>query len=218
MKRTILILAAALSLSACSTLGDITGLSDTAVRVAEAVTDENTSTAKGATAGMSSSDAANVLINRDYYNAVKAVHGAGKGEARAPLVEIEARDGQPITINAKSFKVYSPPPQGGAAALSIAQPREVESTGIKWFREVRRGLAEVLIPWKAIDESNNTARQANTNATAVRQTELGVVNNAVIGSQGIAGQAITTFKPAEPIIITTPAPAAEPTSTEAPAE
>lgn len=207
----ILMAVSTLAMTACAGM-DIGGLADPVVRVAETVTDENTST-KGATAGMSSSDAANVLINRDYYNAVKAIAGADKGSAR-PILEIESRDGKPIVIDAKSVKVYAPPAGGGSAQMALQAPREVESNGIKWFREVRRGLAEVFVPWTLIRENADTARLANTNATAVRQTELGVMNNAVTGSQDIAGQAITTYKPT---IVTVPAAASGATET-APAE
>ena len=221
MKRILIILAAALSLSACSTLGDVAGLSDTAVKVAEAVTDENTSTAKGATAGMSSSDTANVLMNRDYYNAVKAVAGAGDKGARSSLVEIESHDGKPIVIDAKSFKVYAPPQQQAVSAgLGLQRPVTIESNGIKWFREIKEaaiGTLQTVLPWKMVREQGKTIRHESDNNTAARITELGVVNNAVTGSQSIAGQAITTFKPATPIII--PAPAAAPAATEAtPAE
>lgn len=200
MIRTLLLLpalVAALTLSACSSLGISPELAEPLVRVAESALDENTST-KGATAGMSSSDAANVLINRDYYGAIKALAGAGKGEARAPLVEIEARDGQPITINAKSFKVYAPPAQGSGAGLSLAAPREVESNSIKWFREIRRGLAEVFLPWRAVERGADTQQLRITTDAAIRQTELGVLGGAVTGAQGLAGQVIGTYAPAEP--------------------
>jgi hypothetical protein len=210
MKRIITAALLALSLAGCSTLGDMAGLSDTVVKVAETVTDENTSTAKGTTAGMSSSDAANVLMNRDYYNAVKAVAGAGDKGARSSLVEIESHDGKPIVIDAKSFKVYAPPQQQAVSAgLGLQRPVTVESNGIKWFREIKEavlGTAQVVLPWKMVREQGKTIRHESDNNTAARITELGVVNNAVTGSQSIAGQAITTFKPATPIII--PAPAA----------
>ena len=196
MKKALISAALALlALTGCAGV-DIAALADPLVRVAEAATDENTSTAKGATAGMSSSDAANVLMTRDYYSALKAVHGAGKGAERAPLVEIEARDGKPITIDAKSFRVYAPPAQG-AQGIAIAQPKEVESAGIKWFREIRRGLAEVFLPWRAVERGADTAQLRITTDAAVRQTELGVINNAVTGSQDLAGQVIETYTPAD---------------------
>lgn len=210
MKRLLSLIAlgllAAITLPGCAGM-NLAGLADPLVRVAETVTDENTS-AKGATAGMSSSDAANVLINRDYYGAVKAMAGAGKGEARAPLVEIEARDGQPITINAKSFKVYAPPAQGSATGLSLAAPREVESNSIKWFREIRRGLAEVFLPWRAVERNADIQQHRITTDAATRQTELGVLGSAVQGSRDVSGQVIDAFAPPKETTTTeTPAPA-----------
>jgi hypothetical protein len=186
-----------LALTGCASTGDLLGLGDTATRVLEAATDENTS-AKGITTGMSSSDAANVLMTRDYYGAIKAVHG--KGQAQQPILEIESRDGKPIVIDAKSVRVYAP--QGGAAQLAIAPPKEVESAGIKWFREVRRGLAEVFVPWTILRENSDTERLRIVTNGNVRQTELGIMGTAVTGSQDLAGQAIETYKPT---IVTVPA-------------
>jgi hypothetical protein len=67
------------------------------------------------------------------------------------------------------------------------------------------------VPWTIIRENAETARQANTNATAVRQTELGIMGDAVGGSQSLAGQAIETYQPAEPIIVPAHAAPAAPT-------
>lgn len=211
MKRLVhlILLAGTLATAGCAGL-DIGGLADPIVRVAETVTDENTSTAKGVTAGMSSSDAANVLMTRDYYSAVKAVAGAGKGQAAQPILEIESRDGKPITIDAKSVKVYAPPQNGASAQVAIQPPREVESNGIKWFREVRRGLAEVFIPWKIIDDGGQTDRLRVSTDGNLRALELTNMGNAIRGSQDIAGQAIQNYKPAEPIVIETPAPPTAP--------
>ena len=204
MKRIILAAAfALLSLAGCA--GIDTGA---IVSVAEAVTDENTSTAKGVTAGMSSSDAANVLRNRDYYNAVKAVAGAGKGD-RSPLVEIEAHDGKAITIDAKSFKVYAPP-ANTSAGIALRAPENIESNGIKWFREGKDaliGLAQTVLPWKLVREEGKTRRHESDNGRDVRLGELDVMSDAVTGSQTLGSQAITTFKPAVPIIIAAPAAA-----------
>ena len=220
MKRTILILAAALSLSACSTLGNLTGLADPIVRVAETLDDDSTSS-KGITTGMASGDARDVLISREYYGAVKAVAGSGKGTtpaAQPMLVDIEAHEGQPITINAKRFKVYAPPaPTATAAPMQIAQPthkkswiKEVSEEGRAWFRDA-------IVPWKSIDEGAETQRLQITTSGQIRQSELDIIDGAVKGSQELGGQAIQTYKPAVPIII--PAPAAAPAATEAtPAE
>lgn len=216
MKRIILSALLALSLAGCA--GFDTGA---LVKVAETVTDENTSTAKGVTAGMSSSDAANVLINRDYYAAVKAVAtgGTGKGE-RSPLVEIEAHDGKPITIDAKSFKVYAPPVQyAGGGGLTLKAPPNIESTGIKWFREGKDaliGLAQTVLPWKLVREEGKTRRHESDNSRDVRLGELQVMDSAVTGAQTLGSQAITTFKP---VVITVPAaPAAAPAAPEPAAE
>lgn len=221
MKRTIAIIAAALSLSACGTTEGLIPV-DAIARVAEGALTEPTSTAKGATSGMSSSDAANVLMNRDYYAAVKAVatgsSGTGKG---AVQFEIEAHDGRPITIDAKALRTYHAPQAqyAGGGGLTLKAPPTVESTGIKWFREIKEAVVdtvEVVLPWKLVREQGKTIRHESNNATATRQAELSVINNAVTGSQGIAGQAIQTYKPAATIII--PGSGSASTTTEAAAE
>lgn len=206
MKRffTAILLACTLALTACAGL-DIAGLADPIVRVAETVTDDSTST-KGITTGMSSSDARDVLINREYYGAIKAVNGAAKGAtpaAQPMLVDIEAHDGQPITINAKRFKVYAPPaaPVAGQQ-LAITPPAAKKSAWKEISEEARGWLRDGLIPWKSLDEAGQTRRLEITTNGEIRQTELGVLNNAVTGSQGIAGQAITTFAP---VVVETPA-------------
>jgi hypothetical protein len=212
MKHILILIATVLALAGCGgTTGDL-------VKVVESVTDENTSTAKGVTAGMSSSDAANVLMNRDYYAAAKAIANGGtnKGE-RSPLVEIEAHEGQPITINAKSFKVYAPPVQyAGGGGLTLKAPLNVESSGIKWFREIKDaviGTAQVALPWKMVREQGKTQRHVSDNDRDVRLGELGVMGDAVNGATGLGGLAITTFKPATPIVV----PAAAPATATAPA-
>lgn len=157
MKRILIAAVMALTLAGCAGV-DLAGLADPAVRITETMTDEKTSTAKGATAGMSSSDAATTLISRDYYSTLRSIHGASNAPAR-PLVEIEAHDDRPITIDAKVFRVYSPPTApGGAASYAIAPPQKVESTGIKWFREVRQAAAEIFIPWYKIDNDNELGK------------------------------------------------------------
>lgn len=209
MKHILILLITVLALAGCGgTTGDL-------VKVVESVTDENTSTARGVTAGMSSSDAANVLINRDYYAAVKAVAtgGTGKGE-RSPLVEIEAHDGKPITIDAKSFKVYAPPVQyAGGGGLTLKAPPNIESSGIKWFREVKEaaiGTLQTVLPWKMVREDGKTRRHESDNNRDVRLGELGVMDSAVTGATSLGGLAITTYKPPAPIFVpTAPAPAAE---------
>jgi hypothetical protein len=201
----------ALSLAGCGTTADLLGLADPIVRVAETLDDDSTSS-KGITTGMASGDARDVLISREYYGAVKAVAGSGKGNtpaAQPMLVDIEAHDGQPITINAKRFKVYAPPAQAAAPApVVIAEPKQKKS----WIKEVseegRAWFRDAIVPWKSIDEAGETQRLQIVTSGDIRQSELGVMNNAVTGSQSIAGQAITTFKPAVPIIIPAPAAAA----------
>jgi hypothetical protein len=162
MKRLFTILAASVALSGCAGL-DLGALGDSAVRVTETLTDENTSTARGVTAGMSSSDAANTIMTRSYYSALVSIANNMK-----PIVEIEARDGEPIVINAKSFKVYSPT-SGGAAGFSLAPPKPIESTGLKIAREVRDTLASVFIPWYSIQKTSEVQRlQITTNAETTR--------------------------------------------------
>jgi hypothetical protein len=163
MKRLFTILAAAVALSGCAGL-DIGALGDSAVRVTETLTDENTSTARGVTAGMSSSDAANTIMNREYYATIRAIATSMK-----PIVEIEARDGEPITINAKSFKVYSPSAMAGGGGFSLAPPKPIESTGLKIAREVRDTLASVFVPWYSIQKTSEVQRlQITTNAETTR--------------------------------------------------
>jgi hypothetical protein len=209
LSRFAAILAAAMTLSACSTLGDITGLADPIVRVAETLADDSTS-AKGITTGMSSGDARDVLISREYYGAIKAVAGGGKGgtpAAQPMLVDIEAHEGQPITINAKRFKVYAPPGQAAAAAqLQIAKPtqkksliKEVSEEGRAWFRDA-------IVPWKSIDEGAETERMRIATDGNIRQSELVILGTAVSGSQRIAGEALNK----EPTVVTVPAEPAAP--------
>lgn len=207
MKRLLIILGAALALSGCAGL-DIGGLADPIVRVAETLDDDNTST-KGATTGMSSGDARDVLINRAYYGAIKSIHGADKKDAGSLLlVDIEPMDGQPIVIHAKRFKVYAPPPQaGGAAPLAIAPPA-VKKSLIKEVSEEARGwFRDAIVPWKSIDEGAETQRLQIITSGQIRQTELGIMDSAVTGSQGIATHAITTFKP---LVVHAPAAASAP--------
>lgn len=210
MKRLFTILAASLALLLAGCAGFDSGA---LVDVTESLTGENTSTAKGATAGMSSSDAANVLMNRDYYNAIKAVAGADK-VARAPLVEVEAHDGKPITIDAKVFRVFAPPTQQAfSAGLGLQRPVTLESNGIKWFREIKEatiGTLQTVLPWKMVREEGKTRRHESDNSRDVRLGELEIMGAAVTGSQGIAGQAIQNFRP---VVVTVPA-AAPAASTE----
>lgn len=210
MKRLLIILGTALALTGCAGL-DIGGLADPIVRVAETLDDDNTST-KGATTGMSSGDARDVLINRAYYGAIKSIHGVDKKDGgNQLLVDIEPMDGQPIVIHAKRFKVYAPPAQaGGAAPLAIAPPTQKKSALVEFSQEARGWFRDAIVPWKSIDEGSETQRLQIITNGAIRQTELGIMNNAVTGSQDLAGQAITTFKP---LVVhapaAAPAPAAE---------
>lgn len=217
MKRTLYRLIAAssmaLALTGCAGL-DIGGLADPIVRVAETVTDESTSTAKGVTAGLASSDARDVLINRDYYGAIKAVHGAGKdGAGPQLLLDIEPMDGQPIVIHAKRFKLYAPPATGGAPQLSIAAPTQKKPTWLAVSQEARGWFRDAVVPWKSLDEGSETERLRITTNGEIRQTELGIMNNALTGSQDLAGQAIETYKPVPVHVPTTAAPT-EPAATE----
>lgn len=210
MKRLLIILGAALALTGCAGL-DIGGLADPIVRVAETLDDDATST-KGATTGMSSGDARDVLINRAYYGAIKSIHGADKKDAGSLLlVDIEPMDGQPIVIHAKRFKVYAPPAQaGGAAPLAVAPPTQKKSALVEFSQEARGWLRDVFVPIRISDNQAETQRLQIVTNGEIRQTELGIMNNAVTGSQGIASQAITTFKP---LVVhapaAAPAPAAE---------
>lgn len=158
MKRTLFRLfaagAAALALAGCAGV-DLGMLGETGVKVAETLTEESTSTAKGVTAGMSSSDAANVIMTREYYSAIKAIHGVSK-EPAPPLVEIIPNDGKPIMIDAKVFRVNAPR-SGGGGAVQIAEPQQVESTGFKISREARAWLFG-LLGWDADKDREKTRR------------------------------------------------------------
>lgn len=203
--------AVALVLAGCGTT-NLLGLADPIVRVAETLDDDSTST-KGATAGMSSGDARDVLINRAYYGAIKSIHGADKKDGgNQLLVDIEPMDGQPIVIHAKRFKVYAPPPQaGGVAPLAIASPTAKKSLFKEVSEEARGWFRDALVPIRISDNQSETQRLQIITNGEIRQTELGIMNNAVTGSQDIAGQAITTFKP-----LVVHAPAATPAAAETP--
>lgn len=219
MNRLLIILGAALALTGCAGL-DLGGIA----KVAETMTDENTSTAKGATAGLSSSDAANVLIHRAYYSAAQSVATGGASKAeRVPALEIEAHDGKPITIDAKVFRMYhapqQQPPYAGSGGLTLKAPPTIEPTGIKWFREVAGKVVDALetvLPWKMVREQGKTIRHESDNNRDVRLGELEVMDSAVRGSQSIADRAITTFRP---LVVhspaAAPAPAAETPTTPA---
>lgn len=193
------------------------GTSGDLVRVAEAALDENTS-AKGITTGMSSSDAANVLMNRDYYSAVKAAVTGGTSKAeRIPSLEIEAHDGRPIVIDAKVFRMYHAPQQqplyAGGGGLTLKAPPTIESTGIKWFREGKEAVVETLqtvLPWKLVREEGKTRRHESDNNRDVRLGELLIMDSAVRGAYSLGDRAITTFRP---LVVhspgAAPAPAAE---------
>lgn len=198
MKRTILILAAALSLSACGTTG-IADLADPIVQVVETVGNEPT-----IKSGMTSRDAA---YRSNYGAYIKAK------TAQRPIFEMEGVAGQTIELKGvKSLKVYA-----SNDTADIAMPTAPKSAIVEVMDSAGRFLERVFLPWAIVKENSELARQRDTNATAVRQSELGIMGGAVTGSQDLAGQAIQTYKPAVPIII--PAPAAAPAATEAtPAE
>lgn len=172
MKRLFTIICAALALTGCAGV-DLGMLGETGVKVAETLTDENTSTAKGVTAGMSSSDAANVIMTREYYAAIKAIHGVSK-EPAPPLVEIVANDGKPIMIEAKVFRVNAPRSSGGAA-IQIAEPQAVESTGFKLSREARAWLFG-LIGWD-VDKDREKTRRLIVQTDAETQRFVTTENN-----------------------------------------
>lgn len=173
MKRLFSILLTALALTGCAGV-DLGALGDSAVRVTETLTDENTSTARGVTAGMSSSDAANTIMTREYYSTIRAVATSMK-----PTVEIEAIDGQPIVIHAKSFKVYSPSPMAGGGGFSLTPPQQIESTGLKIFDRSLQALERVFLPWR-INESNNDIRRFKIETNANVQTFLVRENNGLM--------------------------------------
>lgn len=132
MKKSLIALAAVLSVNiAWAQLGGVTDLGN---KVIDAITDESTSD-KGITAGMSSSDAANVINNREYYKTLRAIYGTTKA-APPPLVELIGHDNKPIIIDAKVFRVNAPP-ANNMAGVEISAPVEVESTGLKLSREIR---------------------------------------------------------------------------------
>lgn len=176
MKRTLFRLfaagAAALALAGCAGV-DLGMLGESGVKVAETLTDENTSTAKGVTAGMSSSDAANVIMTREYYSTIRAIHGATK-EAAAPLVEIIPNDGKPIMIDAKVFRVNAPRNTGGGA-VQVAEPVQVESTGFKLSREARAWLFG-LIGWD-VDKDREKTRRLIVQTDAETQRFVTTENN-----------------------------------------
>ncbi len=198
MKRILIILAAALSLSACGTTG-IADLADPIVQVVETVGNEPT-----IKSGMTSRDAA---YRSNYGAYIKAK------TAQRPIFEMEGVAGQTIELKGvKSLKVYA-----SNDTADIAMPTAPKSAIVEVMDSAGRFLERVFLPWAIVKENSELARQRDTNATAVRQTELGIMGGAVTGSQDLAGQAIQTYKPAVPIII--PAPAAAPAATEAtPAE
>jgi hypothetical protein len=173
MKRILTIIIAALALTGCAGV-DLGAIGDAGVKVAETLTDENTSTAKGITAGMSSSDAANVLNTREYYRTIRAVHGAPTDKA-PPLVEIESHDGKPIQIDAKVFRVNAPRMTGGGA-VAIAEPREIEPMGFKISREAR---AWVLgwFGWDLEKDRETTRRLVVTTDAATQRFETGTNAN-----------------------------------------
>lgn len=192
MKRTIAIIAAALSLSACGTTG-IADLADPIVQVVETVGNEPT-----IKSGMTSRDAA---YRSNYGAYIKAK------TAQRPIFEMEGVAGQTIELKGvKSLKVYA-----SNDTADIAMPTAPKSAIVEVMDSAGRFLERVFLPWAIVKENSELARQRDTNATAVRQSELGIMGGAVTGSQDLAGQAITTFKPATPIII----PAAAPAATEA---
>jgi Prokaryotic lipoprotein-attachment site len=183
------ILASTMALAACGTTGDLLGLAEPIAQVVETVGNEPT-----IKSGMTSRDAA---YRSNYGAYIKAK------TAPRPVFEMEGIDGKPITLtNVKSLKVYAP-----GSGDDIAQPTAPKSAVVEVMDSAGRFLERVFLPWAIVKENSDLARQRDTNATAVRQTELGVMNGAVTGSQGLASQAITTYAPAEPLVIET-APAA----------
>lgn len=153
MKRRIIIIAAAMGLAGCAGV-DLDSLGNSAVRVTETLTEESTSTARGVTAGMGSSDAANTIMTREYYSTIRTIVTSMK-----PIVDIEAMDGEPIKIYAKSFKVYAPSPMaGGGGGFALAPPQKVEPLGLKIFDRSLQALERVFIPWYKIDNDNELGK------------------------------------------------------------
>jgi hypothetical protein len=175
MKRILTIIIAALALTGCAGV-DLGMLGETGVKVAETLTDENTSTAKGVTAGMSSSDAANVIINRDYYSTLRAIHGGSK-EPAPPLLEIIANDGQPIKIDAKVLRVNAPR-TSGSASVPISPPLEIESTGFKVSREARAWILG-LMGWDIEKDREKTRRLVVETDAATQRFETAEQNQLI---------------------------------------
>jgi hypothetical protein len=150
--------------------------------VAETLTDDNTST-KGITTGMSSSDARDVLVHREYYGAIKAVAGAGKGATPAQqplLLDIEAYDGQPITIHAKRFKIYAPPAAAEKPApVVIAEPKQKKSVIKEISEEGRAWFRDAVVPWKSIDENSETQRLIITTDAITQRFETAEQNQLI---------------------------------------
>jgi len=180
MKRIITAALLALSLAGCGTTAD---LADPIVQVVETIGNEPT-----IKSGMTSRDAA--------YRSAYGAYVKAKTEQR-PIFEMEGIAGQQIELKGvKSLKVYAT-----SSAADLAAPTAPKSAIVEVMDSAGRFLERVFLPWAIVKENSELARQRDTNATAVRQSELGIMGGAVTGSQDLAGQAITTFKPATPIII-----------------
>ena len=189
MKRLLSAALLALSLTGCAGL-DVATIADPLVQVVETVGNEPT-----IKSGMTSRDAA---YRSNYGAYIKAK------TAQRPIFEMEGVAGQTIELKGvKSIKVYA-----SNDAADLAAPTAPKSAIVEVMDSAGRFLERVFLPWAIVKENSELARQRDTNATAVRQTELGVLSGAVTGSQALAGQAIESY---EPTIIHAPAAPAEST-------
>jgi hypothetical protein len=190
LSRFAAMLAAAMTLSACSTLGDITGLADPIVQVVETVGNEPT-----IKNGMTSRDAA---YRSNYGSYVKAK------TTQRPIFEMEGIDGQHIELRGvKSLKVYA-----NSGADNIAAPTAPKSALVEFMDSAGRLLERVFLPLAIVKENSDTERMRIATDGNIRQSELVILGTAVSGSQRIAGEALNK----EPTVITVPAEPAAPTA------
>jgi hypothetical protein len=188
MKRIITAALLALSLSACSTLGDITGLADPIVQVVETVGNEPT-----IKNGMTSRDAA---YRSNYGSYVKAK------TTQRPIFEMEGIDGQHIELRGvKSLKVYA-----NSGADNIAAPTAPKSALVEFMDSAGRLLERVFLPLAIVKENSDTERMRIETDGYIRQAELYGQAAAVSGAQRIASEALNK----EPTVVTVPAEPAAP--------
>jgi len=130
--------------------------------------------------GMTSRDAAYATNYKKY------IEGATKDR---PIIEIEGT-GAPITVTGvKSIKVYN------TSSATVAAPVQPKSAIVELIDSTGNLLAKVLLPWTAITQAADLAREANANATAVRQTELGITAATVESNQSTTSEVIQSYEP-----------------------